>query len=211
MTANLISLLRRQDIVAISMDRRDNFRTASFQRFGVHRMAAFYYRRGRELLHCKRQHVLFLFRRFNRFLAIIGLLAYYVIGIKYGLERHYRFAVLYRDNASAAKRFFRSLNLYYAAGAKCKGAQIGHEAGANIRRINFRRSLAVNGKSCINQGRHEGIAHLDFSGQRHDREANFPFRFAFNRDFGMFNIGAHDALRRAEIRMRCITQRYFAS
>lgn len=149
--------------------------------------------------------MLLLLRRLNGTLAVLGLLANHFIRIEDRLNRYHRFAMLDRDNASAAKRLLSSLNLDNAARAKCQGANIRDEASPKIRRDQFRRSLAINSKGRINQGRHKGITDLNFSSQRYNRKANFTNRYTINRLLCMFFQGTKYTLRRAKIRVRRIT------
>lgn len=85
------------------------------------------------------------------------------------LQRNLRFAVLYLIGLRHANRFLRALCLNTAACAQCESARISDQARTLIRRINFRRSLAINGKGRINQGMNERITNLYFSGQRNNR------------------------------------------
>lgn len=128
------------------------------------------------------------------------LLDYDLIRVEARLYGSFRLAVLDRVSASASYYFLRNFYLYDAAGSKCKGACIGHQARAKIGRIALRRGLAVYSKGGIYEGVYKGIAYLYLGSEGYDSEA------ATN----LF-VRATKALRWSKVRVRCVSEVDLAS
>lgn len=148
-----------------------NTRVSGFVNNSVIRVAIWANVGRHRLFPGKRKRILKLFRSLARALATDRLYLNNHVGIEDRLDGDFWFIGLNWFWFWFANGFLRHFHLNHQARTKCKGADIGDKARADIGRINKRRSLAIDGQGCVNKGMNEGIANLNFSGQRNNRTA----------------------------------------